>query len=481
MRDVMSATPRPTGAVTSLVDPPMPAAPPDAFRDRRNAGIRLAALLETFRGEQPIVVGMPRGGVPVAAEVARSLDAPLDVALVRKIGAPQNPEFAIGAMAEGGVHVLSERTVAALGTSQAELRRLIARAQRELEAQLRRYRGAREPIDLTGRTVILVDDGLATGRSALAAARSLRRRGARRVVLAVPVASPRSVAMLRGESDAVVCLEMPEELWAVGYWYEDFSPTSDSEVSALIAELASRRPSGAAAPEGPSGSPITRELAAHELVIPLARGLSLRGDLIVPAGASGIVAFAHGSGSSRLSPRNRAVASALNQAGFATLLFDLLTASEEADRANVFDIPRLASRLVEASEWLAQRADVGHLALGYFGASAGAAAALNAAAELGDRVQAVVSRGGRPDLARRLDAVRARTLLIVGGSDEQVLALNRAAQRRLHAPSELAVIPGATHLFGEPGALEQVSRLAIDWFERHLAPARSGLTRSAAG
>jgi putative phosphoribosyl transferase len=459
-----------TGAVTSLEDPPSLAPGALGFKDRHDAGRRLAVLLEQFRDEQPVVVGIPRGGVPVAAEVARALGASLDVAVVRKIGAPQNPEFAIGALAEGGVHVLSERAVRALGLSDDGLRALIARVEHELAERLRRYRGTRAPAELAGRTVILVDDGLATGRSAQAAVRSLRTRGAARVILAVPVASPEAVATLRREADEVVCVEVPADLWAVGYWYEDFSPTADEEVTALLAESA-----GIAPPPSVAGDPVV----AHQVTIPVERGVSLNGELTVPPRARGIVVFAHGSGSSRLSPRNRAVARALCDAGFATLLFDLLTASEEVDRTNVFDIGLLAFRLAAASVWLRARSDVGHLPLGYFGASTGAAAALSAAAELGDQVSAVVSRGGRPDLARGLGTVRAPTLLIVGGADDQVLELNREAQRQLRCPSEVAVVPGATHLFEEPGALEQVGRLAIDWLERHLTLARPAAASAA--
>jgi putative phosphoribosyl transferase len=453
---------RPTGAITSPEDPPSFVPSAVRFTDRHDAGRQLAALLEPFREERPVVVGIARGGVPVAAEVARALDAPLDIAVVRKIGAPQNPEYAIGALAEGGVHVLSTGTVRAVGLSEAELQALVARAEGELSERLRRYRGARTPTELTGRTVILVDDGLATGRSALAAVRSLRKRGASRVILAVPVAAPESVHALRDEADEVVCVEMPDDLWAIGFWYEDFRPTTDEEVAALLAE-------GAEIPRRPPG---VQDEASRQLTIPIRPDLSLSGDLTVPPGARGIVAFAHGSGSSRLSPRNRAVAQTLVDAGFATLLFDLLTPQEEIDRANVFDIPLLASRLVGASAWVHERSEVGHLPLGYFGASTGAAAALSAAAELGDGVGAVVSRGGRPDLALKLSAVRAPTLLIVGGADYQVLELNREAQQQLRCASELAVVPGATHLFEEPGALEQVSRLAIDWLDRHLASSR---------
>jgi len=201
------------------------------------------------------------------------------------------------------------------------------------------------------------------------------------------------------------------------------------------------------------------------------REVSLRGDLTVPSQALGVVLFAHGSGSSRRSPRNRLVAQTLVDAGMATLLFDLLTPDEEVDRANVFDIELLASRLEAATAWVRQEPE-GQLPVGSFGASTGAAAALWAAADLGPEISAVVSRGGRPDLAGpRLGDVIAPTLLIVGERDREVLELNRQAQRALQCPNELVVVPRATHLFEEPGALEEVARLATQWFSKHLGGA----------
>jgi putative phosphoribosyl transferase len=207
----------------------------------------------------------------------------------------------------------------------------------------------------------------------------------------------------------------------------------------------------------------------HRAVVIPVGAARLPGDLDVPQSARGVVLFAHGSGSSRLSPRNRQVARRLNQAGLATLLFDLLTPAEADDRANVFDIELLATRLVAATRWLQAQPDTQALSLGYFGASTGAAAALWAAADLGTAIGAVVSRGGRPDLAgARLGAVTAPTLLLVGSRDEVVLDLNRAARARLRCASELVVVPGATHLFEEPGALDTVAHLAADWFIRFL-------------
>lgn len=224
--------------------------------------------------------------------------------------------------------------------------------------------------------------------------------------------------------------------------------------------------------------PAPHDAARTPVVIPSGTA-SLNGDLMVPPNSHGLVLFAHGSGSSRLSRRNRGVAGVLHDSGFATLLMDLLTAEEEAadstTRAHRFDIPLLARRLADATRWVRARSDLHVLPAGYFGASTGAAAALVAAAELPSDIAAVVCRGGRPDLAgAHLPSVEAPTLLIVGERDRDVIALNLAAQRELRAVSELSVVPGASHLFEEPGALQRVADLALRWFERFLtAPASS--------
>lgn len=207
--------------------------------------------------------------------------------------------------------------------------------------------------------------------------------------------------------------------------------------------------------------------------------LGLPGILQIPKGAYALTVFAHGSGSSRLSPRNTLVARALNARGIGTLLFDLLTPAEEADRANVFDIPLLATRLIDAVHWIDNQASIAKLPLGLFGASTGAAAALVAAAQLGSRVGAVVSRGGRPDLAgNALESVKSPTLLIVGGADLVVIELNERALARLRCPSALQIVAGASHLFPESGALEAVIEQAAAWFERHLKSSSPKRTRA---
>jgi putative phosphoribosyl transferase len=202
--------------------------------------------------------------------------------------------------------------------------------------------------------------------------------------------------------------------------------------------------------------------------------VGLPGTLRIPGDARALIAFAHGSGSSRLSPRNMAVAEGLNGRGFGTLLFDLLTSEEEADRANVFDVALLAGRLVDATNWLDRESPSSRRPLGLFGASTGAAAALVAAARLGDRIGAVVSRGGRPDLAGEiLDQIRTPTLLIVGGADYGVIELNEKALTHLKGPKALQIVPGESHLFPEPGTLDAVIDHAARWFARYLAASSS--------
>jgi putative phosphoribosyl transferase len=441
------------------------------FRDRQDAGRRLAERLAPLRDHDPVVVGLPRGGVPVAFEVATALGVPLDVVVVRKLGVPVQPELAMGAIGEEGVLVLNSELVGALGLARDEVEAVVAREEAELGRRVRLFRGERPPVPVRGRTVILVDDGIATGSTALAAARVLRERGARRVVLAVPVGPPDAARRFRSAVDDFVCLEAPEWFFAVGGCYKRFGQTTDEEVRDLLERAhagAAASRAGSAEPSRANGGVDWARVTHREVAIPV-DGAEVTGDLRLPPAPSGLVVFAHGSGSSRLSPRNVQVAAALTAAGLGTLLFDLLTEPEAADRRNVFDVPLLAGRLVAATGWARGEAGLSALPVGYFGASTGAAAALCAAADLGDGIRAVVSRGGRPDLAApRLGHVTAPTLLIVGGDDGVVLELNEHALAELRCPRQLAVVRGATHLFEEPGALEEVARLAGGWFTAHL-------------
>jgi putative phosphoribosyl transferase len=208
------------------------------YEDRRDAGRQLAAELSGLADARPAVLALPRGGVPVGFEVARALRAPLEILAVRKLGAPRNPELAVGALAEDGTGILDPRSMAMLGLSEAMLEATLARESAELRRRVAHYRAGRAPVPVRGRTVIVVDDGLATGLTDLAAVRALRGRGAGSIVVAVPVGSREAVARLAEEADSVVCVTVPRRLMGVGMWYRDFTPVSDEEVMRLLAEAA---------------------------------------------------------------------------------------------------------------------------------------------------------------------------------------------------------------------------------------------------
>jgi putative phosphoribosyl transferase len=431
------------------------------FENRVDAGRQLAARLEKFREDDVVVVGLPRGGVPVAREVALWLQAPLDVILVRKLGIPLRPEYAMGAIGEGDARVLNEQAISNFAISPAEIAEVERRERVELDRRAQAYRAVQERTPLAGRVVLIVDDGIATGSTARAACQVARASGAERVVLAVPVAPAGWDEDAREVADEFIAVTMPRWFQAVGQFYRDFDPTTDHDVIACLESM----PDPAPASQTHNAQSVPRDL---EIEIPIG-SVMLQGRLVVPDDARGIVVFAHGSGSSRHSPRNQFVASILNGAGLATLLFDLLTPNEEAIRSNVFDIDLLGQRLDAAAKHLRSYDDLARLDLGFFGASTGAAAALYAAAQPASGVSAVVSRGGRPDLAGdRLATVEAPTLLIVGDRDQQVLELNRIAQSQMSCTTRLLTVPGATHLFEEPGTLRIAADLAAEWFVTHL-------------
>jgi putative phosphoribosyl transferase len=286
---------------------------------------------------------------------------------------------------------------------------------------------------------------------------------------------------------------MAEDFYAIGQFYEDFSQVADEEVTRLLRQAAQPVLQSVGQGDPPDvegranmipGRLSQQDGIKREVSIGL-KGTTLEGTLALPKDSNGLVLFAHGSGSSRHSPRNRYVAQVINSQRIGTLLFDLLTREEEARDQYTgelrFDIAFLARRLIAATHWSTNDPATRDLKVGYFGASTGAAAALIAAGELPDLVSAVVSRGGRPDLAEEaLGSVRAPTLLIVGGDDEPVIGMNQEALAKLYCPDKkLVIIPGATHLFEEPGTLEEVARLAAEWFNQHFRTAKKHQSQSA--
>jgi len=435
------------------------------FVDRADAGRQLAHRLLHLRGTDAVVVAPPRGGVPVAAEVARELRAPFDVIVVRKLGVPFQPECGFGAIGEGGVTVINDRVVRQARLTRQAIASVEARERARLDRRVAQLRGDRPPVPLAGRIAVVVDDGIATGSTARAACLVARARGASRVIVAVPVSAAEAIASLRPDADEVICLHSPAPFAAIGDWYQDFSQVSDAVGAALLGQAVTQ-------PELRAVAPKPTEVTVD------AGGALLSGSLVIPPDAGGLVVFVHGTGSSRHSPRNQFVAAGLNRAGLGTLLVDLLTPDEELSRANVFNVALLAARLAAVTRWLRDQPGTAAVPLGYFGASTGTAAAL-AAATATPRlpVAAIVSRSGRPDLVGgRLPLVRIPTLLIVGGADTMILDLNQRAQTQLKCRNQFVVVPGVTHLFPEPGALGQVTDLAAGWFLHYFAPASAVAT-----
>ena len=442
------------------VDPP--------FLDRHAAGLALAHALAGLANRHDVVVlGLARGGVAVAAPIAHVLAAPMDTFVCRKLGVPGIEEVAFGALAEGGRRPVLDAVHDFIGLPPAVVATIITRERSELERRVRCYRDGQALIDLTGRTVIVVDDGLASGATLRAAAAAIRRFKPARLIAAVPVASAHGARDVATTVDEVIALITPDRLGTVSDWYQAFEPVDDSSVRTLLGR------SHAAASNCAEPARLDVE---QVVVIPSGESgpvTAITGDVgcvAEPGTPRGLVIFAHGGGSSRGSYRNRYLAARLRHAGWATLRVDLLGACEhdaDGDGAVRFDIERITRRLLATTEWCLDQRLAGSDRIVLFGASTGAAAALGVAAALGPRVAGVVSRAGRIDLAGdHLGKVRSPTLLIVGGADHDTLRLNREHRRRVRGSVRMRVVKGAGHTFEQPGALGSVGDLVSDWLAR---------------
>jgi len=435
------------------------------YRDRHHAGVALARYVASLASRHPLVIGIARGGVPVAATVATELGADLDVMVVQKLGVPGHPYITAGALSSRGASSINHKALGGFGISPVALDRVLDQERLVLAQQEREIRGASAPKDVEGRLVLVVDDIVMTGSTLHTAVAALRAAGAREIVIATPAGSDAALASLSGEADEVFCPSVRGHLLSRNEVYEDAPDVSVGYARDVYARF--EREWERARPAAADSFTIRRE-------IPIPAGnAKLAGTLAVPAQASAVIAFLHGSGSNRFSSRNQHVAAALEQAGFATLLFDFLTAEEQAADAVTqelrSDLSLLKERAVAVLDWLAVEPSTARLPVVLFGASSGVAAGLLATIARPGRVCCIVSRGGRPDLAEdALERVTTPTLLLVGSEDHAVLELNRAAAQRLAGPHSLRVVPGATRLFAEAGALDVVADLALDFLKEQL-------------
>ncbi|WP_017601798.1 phosphoribosyltransferase family protein [Nocardiopsis lucentensis] len=429
---------------------PVPVSLP--FTDRSEAGRRLAERVRPFAVRDPLVLALPRGGVPVGAELARLLDADFDVLMVRKVGLPGRPELGVGAISEDGHVIFDDLALARMRIPRQALAETVEAERKELERRRRAYRGDRPTPRITGRDCVVVDDGVATGGTARAALHMVRQADPAQLVLAVPVAAPEAVASLREEADELVVLSAPDNFHAVGEWYRDFSQLSDGHVTAILAERGRAHPPA-----------------------DVARGVRIRagedyldGDLTMPAALRGAIVLAVGEG--RTDPRWRAIASVLRRSGYATLLLDLVTAGERAEHAEGVGTEVLGERLNAAVTWLRRATDAANEPVGVLGSGTAGPAALVTAAERPRDVGAVVVYGGRIDLAEpALSRVRAPVMVLLESGDSFVRELSEWARGRMAGPTDLRVMPGAEQLLEGGQEWRQVAVETLDWFDRHLS------------
>lgn len=422
-------------------------------------------------------MALPRGGVIVAKAVAEAFGAPLDIVISRRLSAPSYPEFGIGAIGEEGVRHIDALAMRLLGLKDADIVAAEEEQRLELKRRIKLYRGDNPLHPVAGRTVILVDDGLASGMTAKAALAVLKKHSPKRLILAVPVASPDKVCVALNWADDVVCVATPPDFQLVNDWYADFSDVPEGEVLAILAAAKNgtrRKMNGTKNNPETAYQHLDFPTGVAEIEIPAPTG-NIAATLALPESSRGMVLIVHGAGSSRDSPRSRVIAHALEKIGLATLRIDLLTSAERAMESETrhlrFNVGLLTERVMAATQYLLSHPVTKKLPLAYIGASTGASAMLATASRFGEKITVIVSRGGRPELVEPLlPKVTAPTLLLVGGRDNPVLDGNERALARLGSTDKkLVIIDGATHLFEEPGAMGEVVRLTTDWLNHHLS------------
>jgi len=414
------------------------------FRDRIDAGEELAAVVKERHFETPVVLGIPRGGVPVAAVVARAINSELGVVVARKLGAPGNPELAIGATTESGASYINAAVATAAGASEQYLEAEKEKQIREARRREELFDGRRRPA-AKGRTVIIVDDGVATGATAIAAVRAMKAEGAERVVLAIPVGPPEMLDLLREEADEVICLCEEEDFWAVGQFYVNFDPVSDEEVLDTLDTFEA----------GPVADPARRVEITRE-------GVELAGVFSTPGGAGPfpLVIFVHGLGSGKDSPRNVVIANHLVDAGIATLLFDLSGHGESSDDPRG-GFEAYVSDAEAAFAWALGQDEVQPGSIGIAGSSLGATIAATALAEGRLQPKTMVLRAPplEPQAFRR---IHIPALVLIGSEDPLREDVVRGVQG---CPGlMLSQIEGASHLFEEPGTLQEALDRTVEWF-----------------
>lgn len=425
----------------------------ETFTNRTSAAQLLADHLEDLRHLNPVVLGIPRGAVPMTKIIADRLDAEMDVVLVKKIGHPRHPEFALGSVTEDGDVILGSGALQ-YGMIEEDLSEQAKTIAVRLQETRAHYRNHAPAVSLRDRNVVIVDDGIATGATMTAAVEFVRRARARQIIVATPVASSQAVERLEAEGVEVRVLKVPETFGAVGYYYENFAQVSDAEIGEFFRIL-------------------PREIEVSE------DGVRLKATLGLPQKPRGLVLFAHGTGHGRQSPKNQYIAEAFNREGYATLLVDLMTPEEADDDLNRFEIGLLVHRLRACLNWARTQKELSTVPFALYGTHTGTAAALMLAAQSSHAIDAIVSRSGRPDLVTEiLPQLSVPTLFLVGAEDRSVLRLHEQAFMQMHGERKLHPIREAGAFIDTDLQMEEIVRESLRWVERNFRDRRSDILNS---
>jgi putative phosphoribosyl transferase len=439
------------------------------FYNRRDAGRQLAQRLLDYKDQNPVVIGLTKGGDMVGYEVAKALECPFDIIVSERLGAPGHEEFSIGAIAEGGVRVLDKYILQWLGITDGEIQEITSNCMQELIGKINIYREGESMLDITDKTVILIDDSLSTSFSARAAVQALRLHKPKEIILAVPVSAPETALSIRPDVDDFVCLSQPADYIAKGLWYKNLQQITDDQIVELLATSKKGTPSQLLEEFESENAEISKP--TDSTVEVSSQGTTLRGTMLIPQNTQGLIVFVNGIGETRFSNENRYIAHRLRQEGFGTLFVDLHTEEEIKTQNFNLDIDSSAQRLIDITDWLHQNPYTSNLMVGFFGVNSGGITAILAAKQLGsEKVAALVIKDTNlEDLKAISSQINIPVFHIASERDQNAMQKSKALIDHITTNQKRTlVVPQASTEFIQPEILDIITESTYTWFSNSM-------------